>query len=132
VSTAAAATAVSTTAAAAAATTTLGGLVDADCPAVKVGTVELALSCGCAVAIGERHEAEASGAAGVAVGNDLGISDLTERLKVGSEGGVISGPSETTYEKLITHICPVTLKNCIPPIRFEPESEVWRCETPRV
>ena len=77
----ASATASATTATTATATT-LGGVVDADGPAVELGAVEGIESLSSTVILDKSHESEAAGASRLAVGDDPGFVHVTAGLEV--------------------------------------------------
>jgi len=105
-------TAAATTWTASSAAATLSGLVDANRSPIELGAMQLALSLGRIVGISKGDESKTPGTPSLTISDDLGVSNLSKSLKVSFEGGVISGPGEATYEKLITHICLLTLKMC--------------------
>ena len=85
--------AIATTAAAAAAAALLR-FVHANVAAIEAGTVHLTDGLLRIAIIGEGHEAEAPRATGVAVGDDLGVSDVPVGGECGPESLVVGVPGE--------------------------------------
>jgi hypothetical protein len=79
-------------------------LADADVAAVELLAVHrLDRSLGCR-RLGERHEAEASRASGVAIGDDLRFHHFTETGEGVAEAFVVRVPAQSANEYLCRHL----------------------------
>ncbi len=95
--------AVSAAATAAAVVATSLGLVDPDRPSVQLGAVECGAGCLGSRLLGEGHEAEAAGAAGVPIGDHGRLGDLTECRERIVQALVRGVPAQVSDKKLLVH-----------------------------
>lgn len=103
--TTAAAAATTTTAAAATAAATLFSEVNVDGTTIKLGTVQID-SCLRAIFAAERHEPETARAAGVTIGDNLGLDHFTAISEIIVKSLIAGCPSEAAYKNLLRcHLC---------------------------
>ena len=78
---------------------TNGDGAPADAVAIHLGDSLLRL-----IVVGERHETEAAGAAGLAIGDHSCVYHRAERLEGFAQGTLVCGPRKTTDEQLVAHV----------------------------